>query len=481
MPTRPILMLTALLVPALMLAACRREAAPPPSATHANATFTATPADARAIARDAYVYGVPMVDQYRQIHAYNIDRRNPLYRAPFNTLINFDRVFTPDDTAVVTPNADTPYTLANLDLRREPLVLTIPKSDPKRYFVFQLIDLYTFNFDYLGSRATGTEGGTYLIAGPDWDGPTPPGIDKVIRAETQLVVLAGRTQLFGPDDMANVAQVQAGYRLQPLSAFAGTPTPPPARKVDWIPSLPPDQARTSPEFFNQLAFLLQFAPVHPSEKHLRDRFARIGVVPGGRLDLAALSPDQRQALVDGMAEGQKQIDSRRAAVTGRTDQLFGTREELNNDYIARATAAQIGLGGNSRVEAIYRSYEMDDHDELLDGSKRAYVFRFAKDRLPPVNAFWSLTAYTMPEQLLVRNPLNRYVINSAMLPQLKTDADGGITIHIQKDSPGPEREANWLPAPDGRFMLVARYYWPKDALLEYEWSSPKVERVRRAK
>jgi hypothetical protein len=358
------------------------------------------------------------------------------------------------------------------------MVLGVPAIDPKRYYVFQLMDLYTFNFDYLGSRTTGNKGGHYLIAGPDWEGQPPPGIDRVIRAETQLVALIGRTQLFGPADMENVRKIQASYRLQPLSSFTGSAPPPAAPKVDWIAPLPAKDTRTAPEFFDQLAFLLQFAPVHPSEQHLRDRFAQIGVVPGNGIDLASLSPELRQALIDGMSDGQKQIDSRRAAVTGRTDQLFGTREELNNDYIARATGAQIGIGGNSRVEAIYRTYEMDADDEILDGSDRRYVLRFGKDQLPPVQAFWSVTLYRMPEQLLAKNRLDRYLINSPMLPGLKRDADGGLTMYIQKDPPPRGLESNWLPAPDGPFMLVARYYWPKKELLEYEWSSPKVERVR---
>lgn len=469
-------LLTALLLPALLLCACRRDDAAPEGATASG--ITAPPDEVRKIARDAYVYGVPLVDHYRAIHTFSLDPGHPLYRGPLNALTSYDRLFTPDDTAVVSPNADTPYTLANLDLRAEPMVLGVPAIDPKRYYVFQLLDLHTFNFDYLGSRATGNGGGHYLIAGPDWQGQPPQGIDKVIRAETQLVSLVGRTQLFGVDDMENVKKIQAGYTLQPLSAFTGSAAPPAAPKVAWIAPLAAKETRTSPEFFNQLAFLLQFAPVHPSEQHLRDRFARIGVVPGSGIDLASLSPELRQALIDGMADGQGQIDSRRAAVTGRTDQLFGTREELNNDYIARATGAQIGIGGNSRAEAIYRSYEMDSDDEILDGSTRRYVLRFAKDQMPPVNAFWSVTLYRMPEQLLAKNPIDRYLINSPMLPGLKTDADGGLTLYIQKEPPPKGFESNWLPAPDGPFMLVARYYWPRQELLDYEWSSPKVERVR---
>ena len=229
-------------------------------------------AEARAIARDAYVYGLPMVDQYRVMYAYSVDKTNPQYQGPFNSILNIARVFTPDDTAFVTPNSDTPYSFAGLDLRSEPVVITVPKMEKNRYFVFQLMDLYTFNFAYIGSRTTGNNGGNYLIAGPGWKGATPKGITNVVHSETSLVSVVGRTQLFNPDDLDNVKKIQAGYKVQPLSAFEGTQAPPPAPPVDWIKPIPPTEERTSLGFFNELAFLLQFAqPPHASEIALRKR------------------------------------------------------------------------------------------------------------------------------------------------------------------------------------------------------------------
>lgn len=460
----------ALLGVAFALSACRTAPKSPP--------VTANAADIRSIAKDAYIYGTPMVDDYAVIYAYSLDQGGPQYRGPFNTILNISRVFTPDDTAFVTPNSDTPYSFAGLDLRAEPVVITIPPMEPKRYFVFQLMDLYTFNFAYIGTRTTGNRGGNYLIAGPGWIGATPPGITQVIRSETQLVNVVGRTQLFNPADLDNVRRIQSGYKVQTLSAFTSSTPPPAAPDVQWPAPLAPATARTSLDFFDRLAFMLQFAPVNPAEADLRRCFEQIGVVPGRHFDPGALSDEQKAAFRGGMEDGQKTIDARRATLNGKTDTLFGTREYLKNDYVARATGTQVGIGANSREEALYPVLEKDASGEPLDGSKHRYVLRFAKGKLPPVNAFWSMTIYALPSQLLVKNPMNRYLINSPMLPNLKKDKDGGLTVYVQSTSPGKVKEANWLPAPNGPFMVTMRYYWPKPELLNDRWKSPSIQRVR---
>jgi hypothetical protein len=247
-------------------------------------------AEARVIARDAYVYGLPMVDTYRVMYAYSVDTGNPQYKGPFNSVLNIARVFTPDDTAFVTPNSDTPYTFAGLDLRSEPVVITVPKMEANRYFVFQLMDLYTFNFAYIGSRTTGNDGGNYLITGPGWKGEAPKGISKVIPSETSLLSVVGRTQLFNPADLDNVKKIQAGYKVQPLSTFEGMPAPPPAPAIDWVKPIAPTEERTSLAFFNEFAFLLQFAqPPHASEVALRKRFAEIAIEPGKPFNASSLS------------------------------------------------------------------------------------------------------------------------------------------------------------------------------------------------
>lgn len=180
---------------------------------------TTTPAEARAIAKEAYTYGYPMVDSYRILNAYFVNRENPEYKAPWNQILNIPRVYTPHDKAVQTPNSDTPYSMVGMDLRAEPILLTVPRTDKKRYFSIQLVDLYAFNFDYIGSRATGNEGGSFLIAGPGWNDETPKGVKKVIRSETELTLAVYRTQLFNPGDLDNVKKVQKGYKAQPLSSL----------------------------------------------------------------------------------------------------------------------------------------------------------------------------------------------------------------------------------------------------------------------
>src|SRR5271166_3641903 len=226
----------------------------------ARAETSITPEEARTIAKEAYIYGFPMVDSYRIEHAYFVDRENPEFKAPWNQIRNIPRVFTPDDKAIQTPNSDTPYSMLGLDLRAEPIVLTVPPIEKERYFSVQLIDLYTFNFGYIGSRATGNDGGSYLIAGPDWKGELPKGVNKVIRSETELLLAVYRTQLFNPDDLDNVKKVQAGYQVQPLSAFLGTPAPNAAPAIDFVKPLTPAAEKTDPQFFNILNFILQFCP-----------------------------------------------------------------------------------------------------------------------------------------------------------------------------------------------------------------------------
>ncbi len=437
-----------------------------------------TAAEAIAIAKDAYIYGVPMVAQYKTMYAYSIDKGGRQYMGPYNSILNIARVFTPADTAFVTPNSDTPYSFAGLDLRAEPVVITVPKMETNRYFVFQLMDLYTFNFAYIGSRTTGSSGGTYLIAGPNWKGKVPNNITKVWNAETELATLVGRTQLFNPDDLANVKQIQAGYKVQPLHEFSNTSAPAPLQELDWPKPITSAQ-QTSLDFFNQMAFLLQFCiPPHPSEAELRQSFNKIGIEPGKLFDPSSFPREVQDALKAGIEAGQKAIDASRAATGGKTDTLFGSREYLKNNFLARATGTVMGIGANSRDEALYPILDKDADGQPLDGNKEKYTLRFAEGQFPPVNAFWSLTMYDLPSQLLVRNAIGRYLINSPMLPQLKLDSDGGLTLYIQADSPGADKQANWLPSPKGPFMLTLRYYWPKAELLDSEWKTPAIERAR---
>ena len=236
---------------------------------------------------------------------------------------------------------------------------------------------------------------------------------KVIRSETQLVNVVGRTQLFNPGDLDNVKKIQAGYKLRPLSEYLGTPAPPPAPEMNWIRPLKPAEQSKSLEFFNQLAFLLQLTSVNPAEVALRKRFGSIGIVPGKPFDTAPLSDSRKAALLAGLADGQKDIDAYRATLGGKSANLFGSRAFLKNNYLKRATGTQVGIGANSKDEALYPIYAKDSEGKSLDGSSGRYVLRYADGRFPPVNAFWSLTMYALPSQLLVKNP----VIATSSIPR----------------------------------------------------------------
>jgi len=436
--------------------------------------------NARAIAKEAYIYGYPLVDSYRVQYDYFQDAGNSQFKAPWNQLCNIPRVYTAADTAVVTPNSDTPYSWLGLDLRGEPMVLTVPPIDEDRYFCIQLIDAYTFDFDYIGSRATGNGGGGYLVAGPGWRGETPAGVDKVFRTETEFVLAVYRTQLFRPDDLDNVKKVQTGYRVQPLSAFLGGPAPQAAPAVDFMTPLTPQAQRTDVRFFDVLSFVLQFCPTHPSETELVARFAEIGVGAGRSIDVDGLSPEMKAALEQGMADAWAEYDAIKAERIDTkqltSGDLLGTREQLKNNYLYRMAAAVLGLYGTGKQEAMYPLYTVDSEGRPLSGANK-YILRFAPGQLPPVHAFWSLTMYRVPENLLVANPLDRYLLNSPMLPQYRRDEDGGLTLLIQKDSPGPGLEANWLPAPEGPFMVPMRMYWPKREAIEGTWTEPPMQRA----
>lgn len=442
-------------------------------------TASAELADVRAIAKEAYIYGFPLVDGYRIQYAYFVDRGGPEFKAPWNEIFNNARVYTPEDKAVQTPNSDTPYSYVGADLRAEPLVFTVPVIEQNRYFSVQFVDAYTHNFAYIGSRTTGNGGGSFMLVGPNWTGEKPPGIKDVIRSETQLVLAIYRTQLFNPEDLEKVKKVQAGFKVQTLSAFLGKSSPPAAPKIEFVKPLTPAEQKTSLEFFNILNFVLQFCPTVPSEQELMARFAKIGVGAGKKFDPQSLSPEQRQAMQDGMADAwntfaeyKQDVDAGKMPVGHN----FGTREFLKNNYLYRMGGAVLGIYGNSKDEAMYPSYRVDAAGNPPDGSKR-YTLHFAKDQFPPVNAFWSLTMYEQPASLLVANPINRYLINSPMLPQLKKDSDGGLTIYVQHESPGKDKESNWLPAPQGPFSVVMRLYWPKPEAFDGTWTKPPLNVV----
>jgi len=441
--------------------------------------------EAAKIAEAGFIYGLPIVMNYAVLYDFVIDKTSAEYKGPFNAIVNEARVFTYKDTSVITPNSDTPYSMLWLDLRAEPVVISVPAIDPKRYYSVMLCDGNTYNYGYIGSRATGSDAGDYMVVGPNWNGATPPGIKKVFRATTQMGLSIFRTQLFGPDDMDNVKKAQAGYKAQPLSAYLKQPAPPAPAPVNF-PKI--DKKLVKTNFFEYLDFALQFAPPQPNEADIRARLAKIGIGPGKTFNFRDLSAKDKLEIAAGMLAGQRKVDEAvknvGKSVNGwRVSAAFGDSAFFNGDWLLRAAAAQAGIYGNDAVEAMYPMTRSDSDGKTLDCSRNAYTLTFPAGQLPPVNAFWSVTMYDGKTQLLIKNPIDRYLINSPMLSNMKKNADGSLTIYIQNKSPGPDKESNWLPAPAGPVYLVMRLYWPRTEAPSIlpagagTWKPPAVTRV----
>jgi hypothetical protein len=438
-------------------------------------------AETKAIAEEGFIYGLPIVMNYAVEYEFVVDRNSGQFKAPFNQISNEARVFTYKDTAVVTPNSDTPYSMLWLDLRAEPMVVSVPAIDKKRYYSVQFVDSNTYNYTYVGSRATGNQAGSYLVAGPNWQGETPAGV-TLIRAETPFGLSIVRTQLFSAADMPNVIKVQAGYKAQPLSAYLHQAAPPAAPAIDF-PKIDKEMVKTG--FFQYLDFALQFIPASAEEADIRAKLARIGIGPGKTFDFKDLSAEHKAAVALGMKEGDDKIAAKIADM-GKNENGWlvagagGNRAYYAGDWLKRAAIAKAGIYANDPIEAMYPITRKDLNGEALDGSKHSYTLTFAKGQFPPVNAFWSVTMYDGKSQLLIENPINRYLINSPMLPAMTKNHDGSLTIYIQSKSPGKDKEANWLPAPDGPIYMVMRLYWPKTdapSILppgEGSWSPPGV-------
>jgi hypothetical protein len=438
-----------------------------------------SPAEVRAIAKEAYIYGFPVVTNYSTMYKQAIDKGSKDYRAPFNQIASLANVATPQDKFVVTPNSDTPYSFLWMDLRDEPIIVTMPKIEKDRYYTGQMIDLYTYNFAYLGTRSFGNDGGTFMIAGPGWKGEMPKGVKAVMQSETEFAYLLFRTQLFNPADLNNVKRIQAGYHAQTLSQYLKQPSPAAAPGVNW-PAPSPDML-TTPALFPYLNFMLQFCPANPAETELMARFAKLNIGAGKTFDFSKLSPESQKAVTDGIADAGKDLDALMKQINAdqvASSDLFGTREFLKGNYLYRYAGAKLGLYGNSGEEAIYLAYFVDATHQPLDASKTAYTMMFPKGQLPPAKAFWSITMYDGKTQFLVANTLKRYLLNSTMLKSFKYGSDGSLTIYVQKSSPGAAKEANWLPAPDGPFYAILRIYMPAPEVVNGTWKKPQMQPAR---
>jgi hypothetical protein len=436
------------------------------------------PTEIKKIAEEAYIYAFPMLMGYRYAFATFLVPELPSYRGPVNGI--YGKATTLDHTYkdVITPNADTPYSFGMLDLRAEPIVLQVPPVSG-RYYVLQFIDLFGCNAHYVGSRSTGTEAGTFLIAGPSWDGDAGDEFDGVLPFETDLVFVAGRTQLLGPDDVPALAMVIDAYKVQTLAAYRrqSAQTAEPVQWPVWN-----DETSRDERFIGTLNFLLTFCqPIHPSETDLMARFARIGIGPGIPFDTKALRDDVREAIRAGVTTARESLATKvrnfgRKVKGWSSSDVFGTREFYDGDYLLRAAAAMAGYGGNDVVEAVYPTAREDADGQPFDGAHR---YQMTFETLPPAKAFWSVTMYDKSYDgtagYLVENPINRYLINSTTEGLIYGD-DGSLTITFQHEQPADSAErANWLPAPEGPFYLVMRIYWPEKAALDGTWTPPPVK------
>jgi hypothetical protein len=437
-----------------------------------------TPEEVRSITEEAYTFAFPILDSYKMLFAQALYPDSGAYEGPLNVLRHNSELLGPDYTLIVRPNNDTLYSLAWLDLRAEPMVLSVPAVPLDRYYSFQLIDLYTHNFAYVGSRKTGPEPGYYLITGPGWTGEVPEDVTAIIPCETAFATALGRTAVFGPEDVPNVAAIQAGYAVEPLSSFAGTEPPPSVAAPQLLP-YNPDQARSA-GFVALINALLPYLGQRPSGAELWQRFAAIGI--GADFNRDGLDAESRTAMDEGVAAALEKIETEGAELGSRqngwtlTEAAFGTREAMQGRYLRRAAAAFFGLWGNDLEEAYYPEASVDGDGNPLDASEHDYVLHFAADELPPVKSFWSLSMYKLPQQHFIHNPINRYTLGDRTQGVVYGD-DGSLTVYLQHESPGKDKESNWLPAPDGPFSLQMRCYWPEPERLDPLYVPPPVTKT----
>lgn len=422
-----------------------------------------SPEQAQAIAKDAYIFTYPLVMNYRTMYMQAIEGDGAMGKWLHLGLAS------PADTDIVTPNNDTPYSYAWLDLRAEPWVLTMPEIEEDRFYTSQWDDYWGYVLDNPGSMYDGNDGYSYLLASPTWKGEVPPGIERVVRGESDILGTLTRTQIIGgEEDFPRVQEIQQGYVLQPLSAFLGTEAPAAAPTIDWPTWTEGDE--TGEAYWGYVNFLLPFTTPHQDDKAMYEKLASIGIEAGAPWQPEKLTPAIREAFQAGLEEARADL-KRLSEGDIDASKFFDTREQLRTDYLNRALGVYMGIFGNVAEVSVYLSTPADSEGEPLDGSKAAYTVTFPEGQLPPVKFFWSITMYGLPNRWLVDNPIDRYSVGSST-PGMKENDDGSLTIYVSAQSPGKDKEGNWLPAPDGAFWTVLRTYGPAEEIINGSYKSP---------
>jgi hypothetical protein len=428
---------------------------------------------------EAYIYGYPLVtmEMTRRVMT-NVEKLEGT-RAPMGQLV---RMRTYPDAAfrdVTAPNADTLYTTAWLDVGKEPWVLSLPDAQG-RYYLMPMLDGWTDVFQVPGKRTTGTGPQKYAITGPGWKGTLPAGVTEY-KSPTALVWLLGRIYCTGtPEDYEAVHKMQDEVSIVPLGSYGKAYTPAAGSVDPNIDMKKPvrDQVNSldATTYFNLLATLMKDNPPARTDAIILTKMARLGIVPGKPFDAGKLDPAVAKAISDVPKLGFEKIMAHfKQAGTAENGWVFSTKTGVyGTDYLQRALITAIGLGANRPQDAVYPTSEVDAEGNPYDGSKK-YVMHFNKGQTPPVNGFWSLTMYD-DKYFFVANPLNRYTLSSRF--NFKYNADGSLDLFLQNENPGPEKEANWLPAPNGKFILMLRLYWPKEqtpSIINGTWKIPPVK------
>ena len=446
-----------------------------PLASHAQSKITA--AEAHAIGVDAYIYFYPLLSMdITRKQFTNIEPGKEFGKGPMNMFVSVPQYPPAEFKGVVRANFDTLYSIAWLDLTKEPLVIAAPDTDG-RFYLLPMLDMWTDVFASPGWRTTGTEAGQFLVTPPGWTGTVPAGMSH-LPAPTPFVWIIGRTKTDGAADYAAVHKIQAGYTVTPLSRLGKEPEAvtvkiDPAVDMKTPPKIQVD-AMSAANYFTYAADLLKVNPPHSTDQPMLAQIKRIGIEAGKPFDMDALDPQIQAALQtvpqDAQALMTWKVPTLAREVNGwsmNTD----TMGVYGNYYLKRAIVTQVGLGANLPEDAIYPLNIGDSNGKSLDGANK-YVLHFSKGQTPPVSAFWSITLYD-PEGFQVGNSLNRFAVSSWM--PFKANADGSLDLYFQNESPGKDLEANWLPAPKGPFNLTMRLYGPKAEALNGQWNPPVVK------
>jgi hypothetical protein len=445
--------------------------------TFASAAKAITDDEAHAIGVDAYLYFYPIVTMditRRQITNMTSGEIGGL-GGPMNMFHNAEAFPTADMRAVVRPNFDTLYSSAWLDLTKEPVIVSAPDTNG-RYYLLPMLDMWTDVFASPGWRTTGTGAGDFLIAPPGWSGTVPAEVTR-IDAPTPYVWIIGRTKTDGPADYDAVHKIQAGYKITPLSQWGKQPVPPEA-KIDANIDMktPPKKQVDSMEagkYFAYAAELLKLQPPHLTDQPIIAQLERLGFEVGKSFNLDTADPAVKKGLESAPADAQKLMAWKLptiARVANGWSMNTDTMGVYGNYYLKRAMIAQAGLGANLPEDAIYPLNLGDNEGKPLDGAND-YTIHFAKDQIPPAQAFWSITLYDN-EGFQVANPLNRFAVSSWM--PFAYNTDGSLDLYFQNESPGAGKEANWLPAPKGPYNLTMRIYAPSSDALTGKWTPPPV-------